>query len=64
VEDRETEDSLSIDLKIALKREVGVLPILYNCGFSYCLWLTYDVIWGGLCDMLGNWGVKRLEVPL
>jgi hypothetical protein len=25
-----------IDLNVALEREVGVLPILYNCGFFLC----------------------------
>jgi len=40
-----------------------VLPILYNCGFLYVLWVTYDIIQGDLCDLLENWEAKRLEVP-
>jgi len=41
-----------------------VLPILSNYGFLYVLWVSYDITQGNLCDLLENWGVKRLEVPL
>jgi len=52
------------NLNVALKREASVLPIPYNCGFLYVLWGTYDITQGDLCDLLENWGAKRLEVPL
>jgi hypothetical protein len=52
-----------VNLNIALKRKASVLPILYNGGFLYVLWVTYDITQGDLCDWLENWGVKRLKVP-
>ena len=44
---------------VSLKREVSVLPTLYNCGFLYVLWVTNDVTQGVLCGLLDSWGVKR-----
>jgi hypothetical protein len=41
-------------LTLTLKREASVLPILYNCGFFNGLWVTYDVTYGDLCNMLEN----------
>ena len=51
-------------LNVAMKREASVLPTLYNCGFLYVLWVTNEFTQGNLCNLLDNWGVKRLEVPL
>jgi hypothetical protein len=58
------EIALEVNRNVALKREASVLPTLYNCGFLYVLWVTNVVTKGDLCDLLENWGVKRLEVPL
>jgi len=35
--------NVKVNLNVAEKREVGMLPILFNCGLFYCLWVTYGV---------------------
>jgi len=53
-----------INLNVALKRQLGVLPNLYNAGFWHVLWVTCDVTQGDFGNMLGSGAAKRLKVPL
>jgi len=53
-----------MDLNIALKRQLGVLPNLYNAVFQYVLWVACDVTQGDFRNMLGNGAAKRLKASL
>jgi hypothetical protein len=54
----------NVNLNVALKRQLGVLPNLYNAGFWHVLWVTCDVTQGDFGNMLGNGAANRLNVPL
>ncbi len=55
---------IRINLNAALEREVSVPTNLYNAGFLYALWVTYDVTKCDFCNMLKTRGMKRLKVVL
>ena len=63
-EEGEAEISQRVNLNVALKRRLGILPNLYNGGFLHILWGTCDVTEGVFGNMLENGVAKRLKVPL
>ncbi len=53
-----------MNLNIALKRQLGVPPNLYNAGFGYVLWVTFDVTQSEFGQYVGESAANRLKVPL
>jgi hypothetical protein len=53
-----------IDPDVALKRQLGAPPNLYQAGFCHVLWVTWDITSGDFFIILGKAVAKRLEVPL
>jgi len=49
-------DALSgrVIINVALNRQVGVLPKLYQAVLFYVLWATYDRTSCDFCKMFGN----------
>jgi hypothetical protein len=43
-----------ININVVLRKEVDTLPILYDFGFYYVLWRTYDVTYGDLFTAYPN----------
>jgi len=55
---------IKIYLNAALKRQLGVLPNLYNAGFWHVVWVIRDVTQSDFSNMLGSGAAKCLKVPL
>ena len=44
---------------VVLKRQLGVLPNLYQAVLHYVLWVTCDITYGDFCNASGNAVAKR-----
>jgi len=48
-----------VNLNVALNRQVGALPNLYQAVLFYALWVTGNFTYGRLLKLSGNQAAKR-----